>query len=66
MFQALTPEQVSFCASRMQQYVDPRGRSQPAGYDYVGFINSYFGNWEPAFSGSENLDVVGSTGGWRR
>ncbi|XP_043302195.1 spectrin alpha chain, erythrocytic 1 [Cervus canadensis] len=44
MKQALTPEQVSFCASRMQQYVDPRGRSQPAGYDYVGFINSYFGN----------------------
>ncbi|XP_044800096.2 spectrin alpha chain, erythrocytic 1 [Bubalus bubalis] len=43
MKQALTPEQVSFCASRMQQYVDPRGRSQPAGYDYVGFISSYFG-----------------------
>ena len=45
MFQALTPEQVSFCASHMQQYMDPRGRSQPAGYDYVGFINSYFGKW---------------------
>ncbi|KAM5293714.1 spectrin alpha chain, erythrocytic 1 [Glossophaga mutica] len=44
MKQALTPEQVSFCASHMQQYVDPRGRSQPAGYDYVGFTNSYFGN----------------------
>uniref|UniRef100_A0A8D1I560 Spectrin alpha chain, erythrocytic 1 n=1 Tax=Sus scrofa TaxID=9823 RepID=A0A8D1I560_PIG len=44
MKQALTPEQVSFCASHMQQYVDPRGRSHPAGYDYVGFINSYFGN----------------------
>eukprot|EP00069_Balaena_mysticetus_P007680 bmy_19330T0 len=43
MKQALTPEQVSFCASHMQQYMDPRGRSQPAGYDYVGFINSYFG-----------------------
>ncbi|XP_045697382.1 spectrin alpha chain, erythrocytic 1 [Phyllostomus hastatus] len=44
MKQALTPEQVSFCASHMQQYVDPRGRSHPAGYDYVGFTNSYFGN----------------------
>ncbi|XP_022415241.2 spectrin alpha chain, erythrocytic 1 isoform X1 [Delphinapterus leucas] len=43
MKQALTPEQVSFCASHMQQYMDPRGRSQPAGYDYVGFISSYFG-----------------------
>ncbi|XP_033621593.1 spectrin alpha chain, erythrocytic 1 [Fukomys damarensis] len=42
--QALTPEQVSFCTIHMQQYVDPRGRSQPAGYDYVGFTNSYFGN----------------------
>ncbi|EPQ17489.1 Spectrin alpha chain, erythrocyte [Myotis brandtii] len=44
MKQALTPEQVSFCASHMQQYVDPRGRSHPAGYDYVGFTNSFFGN----------------------
>ncbi|XP_057602793.1 spectrin alpha chain, erythrocytic 1 isoform X2 [Hippopotamus amphibius kiboko] len=44
MNQALTPEQVSFCASHMQQYVDPRGRTPPAGYDYVGFVNSYFGN----------------------
>ncbi|KAM5202520.1 spectrin alpha chain, erythrocytic 1 isoform 2-T6 [Hipposideros larvatus] len=44
MKQALTPEQVSFCASHMQQYVDPRGRSHPAGYDYVGFTSSYFGN----------------------
>ncbi|XP_036895269.1 spectrin alpha chain, erythrocytic 1 isoform X2 [Sturnira hondurensis] len=44
MKQALTPEQVSFCASHMQQYVDPRGRSHSAGYDYVGFTNSYFGN----------------------
>ncbi|KAF7470863.1 Hypothetical predicted protein [Marmota monax] len=42
--QALTPEQVSFCTIHMQQYMDPRGRSQPAGYDYVGFTNSYFGN----------------------
>ncbi|XP_068918914.1 spectrin alpha chain, erythrocytic 1 [Petaurus breviceps papuanus] len=40
--QALTPEQVQFCASRMQPYTDPRGRT--AGYDYVGFTNSYFGN----------------------
>nr|XP_004671146.2 spectrin alpha chain, erythrocytic 1 isoform X2 [Jaculus jaculus] len=44
MKQALTPEQVSFCTIHMQQYVDPRGRSQPAGYDYVGFTNSFFGN----------------------
>ncbi|KAM7054281.1 spectrin alpha chain, erythrocytic 1 isoform 1-T1 [Molossus nigricans] len=44
MKQALTPEQVSFCASHMQQYVDPRGQSHHAGYDYVGFTNSYFGN----------------------
>ncbi|XP_014652504.1 PREDICTED: spectrin alpha chain, erythrocytic 1 [Ceratotherium simum simum] len=44
MKQALTPEQVSFCASHMQQYADPRGRSHAAGYDYVGFTNSYFGN----------------------
>nr|XP_036879805.1 spectrin alpha chain, erythrocytic 1 [Manis javanica] len=44
MKQALTPEQVAFCASHMQQYVDPQGRSHPAGYDYVGFINSEFGN----------------------
>uniref|UniRef100_A0A452T9P5 Spectrin alpha chain, erythrocytic 1 n=1 Tax=Ursus maritimus TaxID=29073 RepID=A0A452T9P5_URSMA len=42
--QALTPEQVQFCASHMQQYVDPRGRSHLAGYDYVGFTNSFFGN----------------------
>ncbi|XP_007530647.2 spectrin alpha chain, erythrocytic 1 [Erinaceus europaeus] len=42
MKQALTPEQVSFCASHMQQYVDPRGRGHQAGYDYVGFTNSYF------------------------
>uniref|UniRef100_A0A8C2VW96 Spectrin alpha chain, erythrocytic 1 n=1 Tax=Chinchilla lanigera TaxID=34839 RepID=A0A8C2VW96_CHILA len=41
--QALTPEQVSFCTIHMQQYEDPRGRTQPAGYDYVGFTNSYFG-----------------------
>lgn len=44
MKQALTPEQVSFCTIHMQQYMDPRGRSQPAGYDYVGFTNSFFGN----------------------
>ncbi|XP_004688413.1 PREDICTED: spectrin alpha chain, erythrocytic 1 isoform X1 [Condylura cristata] len=44
MKQALTPEQVSFCASHMQQYVDPRGRGHQAGYDYVGFTNSFFGN----------------------
>ncbi|XP_058165915.1 spectrin alpha chain, erythrocytic 1 [Dasypus novemcinctus] len=44
MKQALTPEQVAYCASHMQQYVDPRGRSHPAGYDYVGFTNSHFGN----------------------
>ncbi|XP_006861684.1 PREDICTED: spectrin alpha chain, erythrocytic 1 isoform X2 [Chrysochloris asiatica] len=44
MKQALTPEQVAFCTSHMQQYVDPRGKSHPAGYDYVGFTNSYFGN----------------------
>lgn len=44
LFQALTPEQVQFCASHMQQYVDPRGRSHLAGYDYVGFTNSFFGN----------------------
>ncbi|XP_045402991.1 spectrin alpha chain, erythrocytic 1 [Lemur catta] len=44
MKQALTPEQVSFCTIHMQQYMDPRGRSHPAGYDYVGFTNSYFGN----------------------
>ncbi|XP_055963389.1 spectrin alpha chain, erythrocytic 1-like [Sorex fumeus] len=44
MKQALTPEQVAFCASHMQQYVDPRGRGHAAGYDYVGFTNSYFGN----------------------
>ncbi|XP_004415736.1 PREDICTED: spectrin alpha chain, erythrocytic 1 [Odobenus rosmarus divergens] len=44
MKQALTPEQVQFCASHMQQYVDPRGRSHLAGYDYVGFTNSFFGN----------------------
>ncbi|XP_077616159.1 spectrin alpha chain, erythrocytic 1 [Crocuta crocuta] len=44
MKQALTPEQVQFCASHMQEYVDPRGRSHLAGYDYVGFTNSYFGN----------------------
>ncbi|XP_074246098.1 spectrin alpha chain, erythrocytic 1 isoform X2 [Saimiri boliviensis] len=44
MKQALTPEQVSFCASHMQQYMDPRGRSHLSGYDYVGFTNSYFGN----------------------
>uniref|UniRef100_A0A8C6R8D3 Spectrin alpha chain, erythrocytic 1 n=1 Tax=Nannospalax galili TaxID=1026970 RepID=A0A8C6R8D3_NANGA len=43
MKQALTPEQVSFCTIHMQQYTDPRGRSQPAGYDYVGFTNSFFG-----------------------
>ncbi|XP_039706377.1 spectrin alpha chain, erythrocytic 1 [Pteropus medius] len=43
MKQALTPDQVSFCASHMQQYVDPRGRSHLAGYDYVGFTSSYFG-----------------------
>ncbi|XP_077012693.1 spectrin alpha chain, erythrocytic 1 [Tamandua tetradactyla] len=42
--QALTPEQVSFCTTHMQQYEDPRGRSHLAGYDYVGFTNSYFGN----------------------
>nr|XP_025842109.1 spectrin alpha chain, erythrocytic 1 isoform X2 [Vulpes vulpes] len=42
--QALTPEQVQFCASHMQQYEDPRGRSHLAGYDYVGFTNSFFGN----------------------
>ncbi|XP_058516471.1 spectrin alpha chain, erythrocytic 1 [Ochotona princeps] len=42
--QALTPEQVSFCTVHMQQYMDPQGRSHPAGYDYVGFTNSYFGN----------------------
>ncbi|XP_028721446.1 spectrin alpha chain, erythrocytic 1 [Peromyscus leucopus] len=44
MKQALTPEQVAFCTIHMQQYMDPRGRSQPAGYDYVGFTNSFFGN----------------------
>ncbi|XP_029791714.1 spectrin alpha chain, erythrocytic 1 isoform X1 [Suricata suricatta] len=44
MKQALTPEQVQFCASHMQEYVDPRGRSHLSGYDYVGFTNSYFGN----------------------
>ncbi|XP_064138843.1 spectrin alpha chain, erythrocytic 1 [Loxodonta africana] len=44
MKQALTPEQVSFCTSRMQQYVDPQGRSHRAGYDYVVFTNSHFGN----------------------
>ncbi|EGW05770.1 Spectrin alpha chain, erythrocyte [Cricetulus griseus] len=44
MKQALTPEQVSFCTIHMQQYMDPRGRSQPAGYDYVGFTNTFFGN----------------------
>uniref|UniRef100_A0A8C7C107 Spectrin alpha chain, erythrocytic 1 n=1 Tax=Neovison vison TaxID=452646 RepID=A0A8C7C107_NEOVI len=44
MKQALTPEQVQFCASHMQQYVDPRGKSHLAGYDYVGFTNSFFGN----------------------
>uniref|UniRef100_A0A8B7WBU1 Spectrin alpha chain, erythrocytic 1-like n=1 Tax=Castor canadensis TaxID=51338 RepID=A0A8B7WBU1_CASCN len=44
MKQALTPEQVSFCTVHMQQYMDPRGRGHPAGYDYVGFTNSYFGN----------------------
>ncbi|KAL1769881.1 spectrin alpha chain, erythrocytic 1 [Sigmodon hispidus] len=44
MKQALTPEQVSFCTIHMQQYMDPRGRSQPAGYDYVGFTNSFFGS----------------------
>uniref|UniRef100_A0A8C0TVF4 Spectrin alpha chain, erythrocytic 1 n=1 Tax=Canis lupus familiaris TaxID=9615 RepID=A0A8C0TVF4_CANLF len=44
MKQALTPEQVQFCASHMQQYEDPRGRSHLAGYDYVGFTNSFFGN----------------------
>ncbi|XP_006159133.1 spectrin alpha chain, erythrocytic 1 [Tupaia chinensis] len=44
MKQALTPEQVSFCTVHMQQYMDPRGKSHPAGYDYVGFTNSYFGN----------------------
>ncbi|XP_004640065.1 spectrin alpha chain, erythrocytic 1 [Octodon degus] len=42
--QALTPEQVSFCTIHMQQYEDPRGQRQAAGYDYVGFTNSYFGN----------------------
>ncbi|XP_042537874.1 spectrin alpha chain, erythrocytic 1 [Dipodomys spectabilis] len=42
--QALTPEQVSFCTIHMQQYMDPRGRGHPAGYDYVGFTNSFFGN----------------------
>lgn len=52
MFQALTPEQVSFCASHMQQYVDPRGRSHLSGYDYVGFTNSYFANGEAASSES--------------
>ncbi|XP_037681556.1 spectrin alpha chain, erythrocytic 1 [Choloepus didactylus] len=44
MKQALTPEQVSFCTTHMQQYVDPRGQRHPAGYDYVGFTSSYFGN----------------------
>ncbi|PNI30348.1 SPTA1 isoform 3 [Pan troglodytes] len=44
MKQALTPEQVSFCATHMQQYMDPRGRSHLSGYDYVGFTNSCFGN----------------------
>ncbi|KAM5236514.1 spectrin alpha chain, erythrocytic 1 [Ctenodactylus gundi] len=44
MKQALTPEQVSFCTIHMQQYMDPRGKSHPAGYDYVGFTSSYFGN----------------------
>ncbi|XP_006895498.1 PREDICTED: spectrin alpha chain, erythrocytic 1 [Elephantulus edwardii] len=44
MKQALTPEQVSYCTSHMQQYVDPRGRSHLAGYDYVGFTNSHFGS----------------------
>ncbi|XP_042637830.1 spectrin alpha chain, erythrocytic 1 [Orycteropus afer afer] len=44
MKQALTPEQVSYCTSHMQQYMDPRGRSHHAGYDYVGFTNSHFGN----------------------
>ncbi|XP_075396529.1 spectrin alpha chain, erythrocytic 1 isoform X1 [Tenrec ecaudatus] len=44
MKQALTPEQVSFCTSHMQQYVDPQGRSHHAGYDYVGFTNTHFGN----------------------
>nr|XP_010975340.2 spectrin alpha chain, erythrocytic 1 [Camelus dromedarius] len=44
MEQALTPEQVSFCTSHMQQYVDPQGQSYPDGYDYIGFTNSYFGN----------------------
>ncbi|XP_003795429.1 spectrin alpha chain, erythrocytic 1 [Otolemur garnettii] len=48
MKQALTPEQVSFCTVHMQQYMDPRGRSHPAGYDYVGFTNSYFGNGSAA------------------
>uniref|UniRef100_A0A8C4L210 Spectrin alpha chain, erythrocytic 1 n=1 Tax=Equus asinus TaxID=9793 RepID=A0A8C4L210_EQUAS len=52
MKQALTPEQVSFCASHMQQYVDPRGRSHLSGYDYVGFTNSYFANGEAASSES--------------
>ncbi|XP_078297414.1 spectrin alpha chain, erythrocytic 1 isoform X3 [Panthera onca] len=44
MKQALTPEQVQFCASHMQEYVDPRGQRHLAGYDYVGFTSSYFGN----------------------
>ncbi|KAM6217212.1 spectrin alpha chain, erythrocytic 1 [Rhynchocyon petersi] len=44
MKQALTPEQVTFCTSHMQQYVDPQGRSHLAGYDYVDFTNSHFGN----------------------
>uniref|UniRef100_A0A2K5UN69 Spectrin alpha chain, erythrocytic 1 n=1 Tax=Macaca fascicularis TaxID=9541 RepID=A0A2K5UN69_MACFA len=44
MKQALTPEQVSFCATHMQQYMDPQGRSHLSGYDYAGFTNSYFGN----------------------
>ncbi|XP_045310795.1 spectrin alpha chain, erythrocytic 1 isoform X2 [Leopardus geoffroyi] len=44
MKQALTPEQVQFCASHMQEYMDPRGQRHLAGYDYVGFTSSYFGN----------------------
>ncbi|XP_019288872.2 spectrin alpha chain, erythrocytic 1 isoform X2 [Panthera pardus] len=44
MKQALTPEQVQFCTSHMQEYVDPRGQRHLAGYDYVGFTSSYFGN----------------------
>ncbi|KAM9686923.1 spectrin alpha chain, erythrocytic 1 isoform 1-T2 [Trichechus inunguis] len=44
MKEALTPEQVSFCTSRMQQYVDPQGRSHRAGYDYADFTRSHFGN----------------------